>query len=295
MRIIEILQKLLIPKLFFSFAPDGDGGAGGDEGDGGAGAPSSGVKNDVTPETHFKDEKGVPYYNRYREMEEKYKGVDLDLYGRAKEFDFDEAEEALEFKNLVYSDQKKLEKVLAVLKGEAEDAIDPTKSKANQSPEAKALLARIEKLEGVIQGFQQAEHSKNQNSWMEKYDSGVETSIAESLKLEAFKELGGKLSDFDKRVVSKLVDDVFAADASKGKQSKLSHNDIPKVVQDVLSMVLENRKGTLSGMLRKDGGPDPIKGDGASGQPKQKPMGDKERIESGAKFIQEQRAQSAAS
>lgn len=241
----------------------------------GAGSPP--VKDGVTPETHFKDDQGVPYYNRFREASEKlekYKDVDLDLYSRAlekfKDVDLDELEEALQFKNSVYSDQEKLAKVLAILKGEQ-------KAGQEQNPELKAAIQRLEKLEQTFQ-------SQNQSGWMKEYDSSIESSLVETLKTDVFKDLGGKLSEFEKNALTKIVDSTFEADAKKGRFAKLSIKDVPSVVHSVLKMVLDNRKGTLGGMIKKDQSPDPIKGGGQDGRPTQKPMSEEERIEAMINF-----------
>ena len=239
------------------------------------GAASSAVKTDVTPETHYADEKGVPYYNRFREMEEKLKGfegVDLDLYGRAKELDLDEVEEALQFKALASKDQGKLQQILSILRDEKKAATSPAQKSAAEE--------RIERLERHIQGKEQA-------SWMERYDSSVESSLNDSMKNEAFKDLGGKLTEFERSAVIKLVDDVFQADAAKGRLSKLSHNNIPDIVQGILKKVVDNRKGTLGGMVKRDQSPEPINGSGATGREKPKPMTDEQRIESMRNFMKE--------
>lgn len=243
-----------------------------------SGAASSAVKNDVTPETHFKDEQGVPYYNRFREVSEKmekFKDIDLDLYNRAKEYDFDEIEEALQFKNEIYSDQEKLSKVLSILKGEKREAAQ----KGQASPEVNQLIQRLEALENHLK-------SQGQAGWMEKFDSSVEGSLAESLKSDAFKDLGGNLTEFERKAVFKLVDDVYQADAAK-RPSKLSLKDVPSVIQGVLKMVLDNRKGVLGGMVKKDSSPDAIKGDGSTGQRKPKPMSEEERIESMKNYMKD--------
>lgn len=250
------------------------------------GSASSAVKNDVSPETHFADEKGVPYYNRYRELESKFKDVDLDRYGRLKDFDPDDVEEAVKFRDFVYADEKKLNKVLEILKGQAADAIDPTKSQANQSPEVKALLERIEKTEQRLQQYEQKETKLAQAKWMEEFDSSVSRSIEDALKAEELKDLGGKLSEFEKKAIVKFVDDAFEAD-SKNKPQKLSIKSVPQVVQGIMKMVLDHRKGNLGGMLKRDTSPEAIRGNGNTGTPKQKPMTDEERIEAMKNFVKE--------
>jgi hypothetical protein len=252
-----------------------------------SGASSSDVKNDVTPETHYKDEKGVPYYNRFRESEEKLKGfaeVDLDRYGRLKEFDPDEVQEAMEFKNLAYADQEKLAKVLEILKAEKKEA---QAESGNQSPDVKALADKIAKLEASLSKRDEAEKKKGQQEWMQKFDSSTDKAIADSLKVEAFKELGGKLSEFEKNSLKMLVDKVYEADAQGKKSLGIDH--VPKVVEGVLKLVLENRKGT-AGTLKKDESPQPINGTGNTGEKKKAPMDDAERVADGIKFLQESRA-----
>lgn len=254
------------------------------------GAPSSGVKNDVTPQTHYADEQGVPYYNRYRELQEKlkgYEGVDLDLYNRAKDLDLDELEEAHQFRTTVFSNPEKAAKVLAILKDEADSAVDPTKSAAQQTPEVKALLQRIEKMEQQFQQQAETEQKRTQAGWMKDYDSSVESSIGQHLKDEAFKDLGGNLSEFEKKAIIKLVDDTFQADASLGKRSKLSLKDVPNIVQGVLQSVLNHRRTALGGMIRKNESPDPSKGGGPEGQPKQKPMTEHERIQAMQNYMRD--------
>ena len=244
--------------------------------DGSDGASSQDVKDGVTPETHFKDEKGVPYYNRYREMESKYKDVDLDLYKRAKDLDLEAAEDALDFKKQIYSDPKKLEKVLALLNEKSQELGD--KAKAN--PELQAVLQELNGIKAQLQ-------AKEQSSWMSDYDSKVSNAITELLSGEELKAIG-KLSEFEQKAVEKLVDDIFESDA-KSRASKLSKSDIPSVVQGVLKMVLDNRKGSLGGMLKRDLSPDPLKGSGKTGDSK-KPMTEEERMESMTKYMQEARA-----
>jgi len=247
---------------------------------GNSGSPSSGVTNDVKPETHFADKDGVPYYNRVQELQRKldgFKDVDLDLYSRAKELDLDEAEEALQFKRELHSDPAKLAKVLEILKGQQQADANAGKEK---NPELQAVIQELNAIKAHLQG-------RDQSSWMKEYDSSMENSIAESLKNEAFKDLGGKLSEFEKQAVMKLVDDTFQADAAKGKAAKLSIKDVPNVVQSVLKMVLDNRKGALGGMVRKDTSPEAMKGSGSTGQPKQKPMTDEERIEAMKQFVKD--------
>lgn len=273
------LFKMFFAKSFFLGA-EGDGAAGGSGGEGGEGSSSSDVNSDVKPETHFADDKGVPYYNRFRESSEKlekFKDVDLELYGRAKEFDFDEAEDALNFKQKIYSDPQKLVKVLEILKGQ--QAAGAAKGEVN--PELKAVIQELSAIKQQLA-------ARDQGGWMKEYDSSVNGTLAESLKAEAFKDLGGKLSEFEQKAVLKLVDDVFEADTKKGRLAKLSMNDVPKVVQSVLQMVLDNRKGNVR--FKKDGSPEPLKGNGNPGQPKGKPMTEEERHVSMANYLKEQTA-----
>lgn len=250
----------------------------------GSGSPSSGVNNDVKPETHFADDKGVPYYNRFRELEEKFgkfKDVDLDLYNRAKELDFDELEESFQLKQQIYSDPDKLAKVLAILKGEIEKPKnEPTKGEGNQ--ELRQVLDRLHALEGHFK-------RQSQSDWMQKFDASFEQSLGDFLKAEDFKELGGKLSEFEKRALSKLVDDTFQADQSKGNLAKLSLKDVPNVLRDVLKMVLDHRRSS-GGKVKNDQSPQPINGAGGSGQHKPKPLNEEERINAMQNYMKEAEA-----
>lgn len=230
------------------------------------------------------DEKNVPYFERYKEMERKFEGVDLDRYGRLKEFDPDEVQEAMEFKNLAYADQEKLGKVLEILKVEKKEA---QAEEGFKSPEVKALADKIAKLEASIAKREEAEQKKGQAEWMQKYDSSADKAIAESLKADTFKDLGGKLTEFETKSLKMLVDKVYEADAQGKKSLGIDH--IPKVVEGVLKLVLDNRKGT-AGTLKKDESPQPINGTGNTGEKKKAPMDDAERVADGVKFLQESRA-----
>lgn len=241
------------------------------------GSSSSEVKADVKPEIPNADEKGVPYYNRFRELEAKYKDVDLDLYNKAKSLDFSEVEEALNFKNEIYSDKDKLAKVLEVLKGQQAQE----KSEGKQAnPELQAVIQELNAIKSQLQ-------AKDQGEWMKQYDSSVEKSLQDCLKSDDFKDLGGKLSNFEKTAIMKMVDDTFQADAAKGRLSKLSLKDVPNVVQGIMKMVSENRKESLGGSVKKDDSPQPMNGSGSSGQPKDKPMSDEERIQSMQNYMRQ--------
>lgn len=280
MNIFEIILRPLFANLFFSFA-DGEGAGGGDGSGGDDGSSSSDVNSDVKPETHFADGQGVPYYNRVQELQRKldgFKDVDLEKFGRLKDYDPDEVEKALEFKNKVYSDPKKLAKVLDAMKDQqSEDGKQGVKD-----PELAAAIQRLERLEAHLQG-------QGQNAWMEKYDSSVSDSIAQCLKDPNFKELGGNLSEFEKKAVAKFVDDAYQADAAKGRAAKLSLKDVPSVVQGVLKMVADNRK-VAAGGIRRDNSPAPIRGSGSTGAAKKGPMSDEDRVQAGVEFLKESEA-----
>lgn len=241
------------------------------------GSSSSDVNNDVKPETHFADEKGVPYYNRYQELSRKlegYKDVDLDLYNRAKDVDLDEAEEALSFKQQVYSDPQKLAKVMEVLKGQQQADAQAGKT---ENPELKAVIQELNSIKAQIAG-------QNQSNWMKQYDASLESSIEQGLKNE-FKDLGS-LSEFERKAVMKFVDETFEADANSGR-AKLSVKDVPRVVSGVLKMVQDDRKTRLGGMVKKDQSPESLKGNGSSGQKKPEPMDENQRFDSMKSFLRD--------
>lgn len=283
------LSKMFFGKTF-SLSLDGyeNGGGGGSDDNG---SDSSSVNKDVTPETHFKDENNVPYFNRFQEAQRKldgFKGVDLELYNRLKDLDPDEVEEAIKFRNLTHSDEVKLKKILGIVKGE-QDAGKNGKEDPNQPPAWYVAEKNRERQEAARQ---------SQNQWMDKYDADVASALETSLKSEDLKALGGKLSDFEKNAVLKLVDDAFAADAAlarQGKRTKLTLESIPEIMSGVLKSVLQSRQGTLGGMVRKDDSPEPMKGNGNSGQPKPKAMTEKERIDAMDKYMKEQKASQMAS
>jgi hypothetical protein len=279
--LFKILNRLFFANLFMSFDGDAEGGAGGGEGasEGGAGSSSSDVNNDVKPETHFADEKGVPWYNRAQELQRKldgFKDVDLDRYGRLKDFDPDEVEETL-------SQREKLNSELTQLRDELAKA--KAASGGKPTPEVEALRKEI----ADFKAEQKAEKQKEgQSKWMQEFDTSTEKAVGEILKADAFKDLGGKLSEFEKNSLRVLVDKVYEADSMNKKSLGIKH--VPQVVEKVMKMILDNRKANGGFQVRKDQSPQPINGAGNSGERNKAPMTDDERVADSVKFLQEQRA-----
>lgn len=277
MNLFTMLSRLFFGNAgFISFA-DADGAAGGDGsgGDGGNGGGSS--SSDAKPDagqsqipTH--DEKNVPYFERFKELERKYKDVDLDRYGRLKDFDPDEVEET-------FTEREKLNSELTQLREELAKAKAASGGKTN--PEIEALRKEIADIKADKQ-------KEGQTKWMQEFDSSTDKAVAESLKTDAFKDLGGKLSEFEKNSVRMLVDKVYEADAAGKKSLGIQH--VPKVVEGIMKMVLENRKNHLGGMLKKDDSPQPINGSGNSGEKDKGPMTDEERVADSVQFLKDQRA-----
>lgn len=256
--------------------PSGAGAAG-------AGSPSSaGVKPDVNAAgsqqipTH--DDKGVPWMNRAKELEERYKDVDLDRYSKFKDMDPDEVGEAMKTYETLLADETKFKKVMEILKAQQEVQDDP---KPANDGAAKELRDRVNALE-------QAEKNRITKNWMEKYETGISESIAENLKGE-LKDLG-ELSPLEQEIIRSAIDRKFQAD-QRQRKPVLSLKNVPEFVAQELKRVKENRAFVVSKSVKRETSPEGIHGGSQSSRPNpNKPRDAADRIADMQKGFKEMQA-----
>lgn len=212
---------------------------------------SAEVKPEVKQDTSipYVDEKGVPYFNRFKELSEKFKDVDIDRWGKVKDFDPERVKKALELEEFMTQDSEKFRKALAVY--EEQQAEEESQNKKEETPK---FLTR-EELDKLLQ---ERDYSKAQNDWMQKWTQGVEKSMNESIKSESYKDFGD-LHDLDKEIIVKKVGEIYEKDANS-KFPKLSLKDISNVTDQVVKSLYEYRMAVRGQAVKKDSSPQSITG-----------------------------------
>jgi hypothetical protein len=218
-----------------------------------AATPSEVVKPEVkqASDVPYVDEKGVPYFNRFKEMSEKldkFKDVDPDRWSKLKDFDPDQVARALELERFMTSDKEKFQKALALYEEQQEEA-----AKEESAGEKKYLTAEdFDKL------MRQREEGHVRNQWMTEWNKQVDSSMTTVLKGDSFKDFGD-LHERDKRAVVQEVGEVFEKDANS-RMPKLSLKDVPQVVGQVIKSLYEYRQSIRGQAIKKDVSPQSISG-----------------------------------
>jgi len=227
--------------------------------DSSAPSPSNDVKPEVkqASDVPYVDEKGVPYFNRFKEMSEKlekFKDIDPEKWAKVKDFDPEQVSRALELEKFMTSDKEKFQRALALYE-EQQEAKEQAKSKEESTPkyltkeEASRLLEEHEK---------QKELSRQQDEWMSDWRKSVDSSMLTVLKGESFKDFG-ELHDRDKKAVIQEVGEIFKKDA-ESKFPKLDLQKVPEIVSQVMKGLQEYRNYVRSQAIKKDGSPQSISG-----------------------------------
>jgi hypothetical protein len=202
---------------------------------------------------------------KLQEQLKQFEGVDLDRWNKAKDFDFDKAQEALTFKEQQEAEQARLEE-----------------EKNGQKPE---IEKRLENVEKTLTLKEQQEQTRLQNEWMDKFERSIETGIDQALKAD-FKDLE-ELSPQEKRFVETLVHKAYENDAAQ-KAPKLNLTTVGKVVSEAIKDVKENRAFIMKRGVKTPTNPAlPTAQDGAL--PKQG-MTDSQRLEAMVNHYRSQQA-----
>jgi hypothetical protein len=258
-----------------NFSPDGVEGGGSEasssseQTEGAQGtqeSSSSDVKKDVASEkvaTH--DEKGVPYYNRYREAEAKYKDVDLDKWKELSSIDLKSYKAEKEWIDMLLKEKELYDQVMGVIQGYKKPAAAPGKQTVD--PE---ILKRMEELESWKSSTEQERHEIVAEKVRAEYDTRYNKELDVSLKTTGIKSL----TSIEKQWLRSSVDEEYRRDWQESQQSKsqpkLGWNELPGIVKKHMTAVDSARRESLKGAVRKDGSPDAISGGGLN-QFSQKP------------------------
>lgn len=254
-----------------NFVPDGVEGGGSATGSSSehaenapenTGSSSSEVKPDVKPEViPAHDEKGVPYYNRYREMEEKFKGVDLDKWKQLSGIDLTVYKSEREWMDMLMQEKDLYSQVLSMIKGYKKPA------PAQASAESKELADIREKMESLEKWKSSTEAEKEAlvaEQVRNEYDTRYSKELSDSMKSKNIQSL----SAIEKQWLRSSVDDEYRRDWQESQvnksQPKLGWNELPKIVKKYMDAVDSARRESLKGSVRKDGSPDAINGGGPS-------------------------------
>lgn len=229
-------------------------------------APSSGVKNDVTSseEIPTHDDKGVPYYNRYREMEDRYKGIDLEKWKQLSDLDPDYYKEMSEFDKALNEDPALYKAVLETIKGYKKQGTPEGSSETKEGLPSDKFVTR-EEFDRIQARIQQ----EDANRAVSEYDSAFTKSIKDF-----------DLDDNEKQILNKRVEDVFISDFQSGK-AKLTLNDVSRVVNEEYKKIDDYRKAIVTKWTKKntfDGAPAPIKGGSSAGVPGTKNLNRNDRV-----------------
>lgn len=213
------------------------------------GSSSSDVKGDVKPQgkeeipTH--DEKGVPYYNRYREMEGKYKDIDLERYAALKDIDLDNYNELRAFAEALEEDEELYNEVMGVVQGRKKSG-----QPEGEKPEAKPGDPRYDKLEKTVTSLQSRIEAEDNQKALNEYEKSFETSAK-----------GLDLDEEEKTRLNRAVEDRFIQDYQSGKP-KLTLKDVDKIVKEEYKSLDDYRRKVVTSWSKKnqDGSPPSLKG-----------------------------------
>jgi hypothetical protein len=183
------------------------------------------------------DDKGVAYFERYKELERKMKdfeGVDVKRWNELQELDIKDLQEAASLRDKIVSDRAKFNKIMEILDAEEEAAEED-----GEKPQVdKKLLKTVQGLQERLDARERQEQEAAQKNWMTRYDQSIESSVSKAVA-ETHKDLGS-LSAFEQRAIAQFVDDAFSKDRAS-KAPKLSLESVPGIVQEGLKAIRENR------------------------------------------------------
>ena len=203
--------------------------------------------------------------SKAQELLKKFEGVDLDKWGRAKDYDFDKAEKAIRAQ-----EARELE--------EREVAEAKEREQAEKDP-VSGLKKDVDGIKQTLAQREAADKQKIQSEWMEKFNKSVDSSIDQALKSE-FKDLQ-ELSPQEKKYVIAIVNKAYEDDSFQ-KTPKLNLETVSKVVGEVVKEVKENR-AFLAGK-RISGQKHPITPSAQDGALPGSPKTDGERLEAMVNF-----------
>ena len=253
-----------------NFIPDGVEGGGSAAGssseqagsvEGAKDTSSSDVKTDVKSDAiPAHDEKGVPYYNRYRELEEKYKGVDLDKWKVLSNIDPNVYKSEREWMDMLMGEKELYDQVMGIIKGYKK----PAPSNVSQTPE----LAEMRKKMEALESWKTATETEKQELIAEKvrteYDSRYNKEVEAGLKSKNIQSL----TTIEKQWLRNSVDDEYRKDWQESQanksQPKIGWNELPTIVKKYMDAIDGARREALKGSVRKDGSPDAMHGGGSS-------------------------------
>lgn len=204
-------------------------------------------------------------YEKTQAQLKQFEGVDLDRWSKAKDFDFDRAEKAIQAQEKYEQEQR-----------EAQEAKD------REENERDPVTGLKKDIDGIKQSLAQkdaAEKQKVQTEWMEKFHRGLENSLDQALKGE-FKDLQ-ELSPQEKKYVVAMVNQTYEQDSLQ-KVPKLNLQTVSKVVAEVVKEVKENRSFLAS--KRVTGQKHPVTPSAQDGALPGSPKTDGERLEAMVNF-----------
>lgn len=252
-----------------NFSPDGVAGGGSEAGssseqtenaESSKESSPSDVKQDVSKEIPAHDEKGVPYYNRYREMEEKFKGVDLDKWKELSGIDLGIYKSEREWLDMLMGEKELYNQVLNMIKGYKKPA--PQQTKSTENPELVDVRKKLEELESWKTATEQEKEELIAEQVRTEYDSRYNKELEVALKSKNIQSL----TAVEKQWLRDSVDNEYRKDWENSQANKtkpaLGWNELPKIVKKYTDAVDSSRRESLKGSVRKDGSPDAIHGGG---------------------------------
>jgi len=220
----------------------------------------------VVPVIDYKAE-----HEKLQEQLKKFEGVDLEKWNKAKEFDFEKAEKAIQSQESREQEER-----------EAQEEKD--REEAEKDP-VTGLKKEVEGIKDSLAKKEAAERERVQNDWMDKFNKSIDNSIDEALKTDS-KDLE-ELSPQEKKYVVAIVNQLYEVDASQ-KVPKLNLTTISKVVSDVMKEVKENRTFLAGKKIRNQSHPAiPSSQDGVLPST---PKTDGERLEAMVNFYKAEKA-----
>jgi len=163
---------------------------------------------------------------------DKLKEVDPERWDKLKDIDLEKNSEAMELLESVSKDEKLYDEVLKTIQNHKEKTTDPETQK------------RLDALEQEL-GERKSEEAKG------KFETTRDEITTEIVKETSLKEL----SEFEKDYLNRYVLDQF-----KGKDLKI--DQMKTVVKEAVERLEKNHRDRLKKSVKKQDGPDPIKGGG---------------------------------
>lgn len=263
-----------LPFFGMVFAPDGEagGGSGGGASDGGAsgggsadagagaqGGEKGGAGDGGAPKVKTHDEKGRAYADLYKETTERFKDVDLERWAKLKDVDLDELNQLKELAS-VLGDDALYQDVMKLVTEFKAGRYKPKGDGTTRDPRTDKALKDIEALKKERADEKKAREAREAEDAVKAFDKEVETSINAALKDSPLKSLTKR----ERNTVQGFIEQKFITDAESGTP-KLTYKDLPKILEEALKEIENDRAEILSTSVKKDRTPESINGDRSGG------------------------------